>query len=96
MEAQQEMIRDLDVEEREEIFINLAQALQGTAREAWAEGNRHFAMLSNNMAEAIRTNADELARDDPDGAERVLKQAKAMISQFNAQHPYRMLSMAVH
>jgi hypothetical protein len=37
---------------------------EGTARQAFVEGDRRFAVLSANMAEAIRINADELARDD--------------------------------
>lgn len=36
--------------------------------------------MSANMAKAIRVNADELARDNPEAAERVLQQACAMIS----------------
>ena len=38
----------------------------------------------------------ELARDDLRNAERVLQQATSMLSQFNAVHPYRMVSIAVH
>jgi hypothetical protein len=48
------------------------------------------------MAEAIRINADELARDDPRNAERVLQQATAMIAQFKAVNPYPLVSMALH
>ncbi|WP_404947035.1 hypothetical protein [Rhizobium terrae] len=89
-------IRDLSVDEREEIFVNLAEELEGTAREALAEGNQHFAALSSNMAEAIRINAGVLVHEDLDAAEQVLQQANAMISQFNAAHPYRMISTAIH
>ncbi|MBY4609112.1 hypothetical protein K6M90_15795 [Rhizobium sp. 9T] len=96
MEEKTNIIKDLTIEEREEIFVDIARTLEDTAREALVEGNMHFAVLSNNMAEAIRVNADELARDDPENAERVLLQATAMISQFEAVHPYRMVSMAVH
>ncbi|RUM03961.1 hypothetical protein [Rhizobium chutanense] len=96
MEEITSLIRDLSIEEREEIFVDIARMLECTAREALVEGNMHFAAISNDMAEAIRINADELARDDPDNAELVLQQATAMISQFEAVHPYRMVSMAVH
>ncbi|MBX5181753.1 hypothetical protein HJB88_03710 [Rhizobium sp. NZLR5] len=96
MEEKTNIIKDLSIEEREEIFVDIARTLKDTAREALVEGDAQFAELSINMAEAIRVNADELARDDPENAERVLLQATAMISQFEAVHPYRMVSMAVH
>ncbi|MCK8778812.1 hypothetical protein M0654_02340 [Rhizobium sp. NTR19] len=96
MEHVHKSIRDLSVDEREEIFVSIAQVLEGTAREAFAEGNRHFAAISSNMAEAIRVNADELARDNLDAAEQVLQQAAAVITQFKAAHPYPMISTAVH
>lgn len=96
MEEKIKIIKDLSIEERKEVFVDVARVLEGTAHEAYVEGNRHFAALSANMAQAIRVNADELARDDVQNAERVLLQAAAMISQFNAVHPYRMVSKAVH
>jgi hypothetical protein len=96
MEEKTNIIKDLSIEEREEIFVDIARTLEDTAREALVEGDAQFAELSINIAEAIRVNADELARDDPENAERVLLQATAMISQFEAVHPYRMVSMAVH
>jgi hypothetical protein len=96
MEEKIKIIKDLSVEEREEVFVDIARVLDGTAYEAFAHGDRRFAALSANMAEAIRINADELAREDPQQAERVLQQAATMISQFNAVHPYRMLSRALH
>ncbi|QKK32942.1 hypothetical protein FE844_025280 (plasmid) [Rhizobium indicum] len=96
MEEKSNLIKDLSIEEREEIFVDIARTLEDTAREAFVEGNTHFAAISNNMAEAIRGNADELARDDLENAELVFQQATAMISQFEAMHPYRMMSMAVH
>ncbi|GAC1043392.1 hypothetical protein [Rhizobium sp. No.120] len=96
MEERTKTIEDLSVEEREEILIDVAKTLEGNAREAFVEGNKQFAILSTNMAEAIRVNADQLARDDPENAERLLQQAVAMISQFNATHPYRLVSTAVH
>ncbi|MBB3965766.1 hypothetical protein [Rhizobium metallidurans] len=96
MEEKIKIIKDLSIEEREEVFADIARVLEGTAREAFVEGNRHFAALSANMAQAIRVNADELARDEMANAERVLLQATAVISQFNAAHPYRMMSHAIH
>lgn len=96
MEEKIQMMKDLSIEEREEVFADIARVLEGTAHEAYVEGNRHFAALSANMAQAIRVNADELARDDVQNAERVLLQASTMISQFNAVHPYRIVSKAVH
>ncbi|MBP2448136.1 hypothetical protein [Rhizobium leguminosarum] len=96
MEEKTNIIKDLSIEEREEVFVDIARTLEDTAREALVEGDAQFAEISINMAEAIRVNADELARDDPENAERVLLQATAMISQFEAVHPYRMVSMAVH
>ncbi|MBY5829749.1 hypothetical protein ELI13_25755 (plasmid) [Rhizobium ruizarguesonis] len=96
MEEKTNIIKDLSIEEREEILVDIARTLEETAREAYVEGNTQFAALSNNMAETIRVNADELARDDPENAELVFQQATAMISQFEAVHPYRMVSMAVH
>ena len=96
MDTKQKTIRDLSVDEREEIFVGIADTLDETAREALVEGNKQFATLSSDMAEAIRVDADELAREDIDLAERVLQEAAAMIAQFNAAHPYRMVSTAVH
>ncbi len=96
MEEKIKIIKDLSIEEREEVFADIARVLEGTAREAFVEGNRQFAALSANMAQAIRVNADELARDEIAKAEQVLLQATAMISQFNAAHPYRMMSHAIH
>jgi hypothetical protein len=96
MEEKINMIKDLDVEEREEVFVDVARAIENTARDALIEGHRHFAAMSTNMAEAIRVNADELARDDLRNAERVLQQATAMIAQFKAVHPYPLVSKALH
>ena len=76
--------------------MDVAKVLESTAREALFEGQRNFAVLSTNMADAIRVHADELARDDPQNAERVLQQATTMISQFKAAHPHRVVSHAVH
>lgn len=96
MEEKIELTKALSVEEREEILVDVARILEGTAREALFEGDRQFATLSINMAEAIRLNADELARDDLQNAERILQQATAMISQFKAVHPHRIVSTARH
>jgi len=95
MEEKIKIIEDLSIEEREEVFADIAHVVEVAAREAYVEGNRHFDALSANMAQAIFINADELARDDVRKAERVL-QATAMISQFKAVHPYRMVSHARH
>jgi ABC-type Zn uptake system ZnuABC Zn-binding protein ZnuA len=96
MEEKIKTIKDLDVEEREEVFVDIARALESTARDAFIEGHRHFALMSTNMAEAIRLNADELARDDPQNSGRVLQQATAMIAQFKAVHPYPLVSKSMH
>jgi hypothetical protein len=89
-------IEKLSVEEREEVLVDVANVLEITARDALFAGNPNFALLSTNMAEAIRVHADMLARDDVQSAERVLQQATAMINQFKAAHPYRVVSHAVH
>jgi hypothetical protein len=96
MEEKINIGNDLSIEEREEVFVDVARVLERTAREAFVEGNKHFAALSANMAQALRINADELSRDDAQNAERVLQQATAMIAQFKAVHPYPLVSMAVH
>lgn len=96
MEEGTNRIKDLDIEEREEFFVDIARALEHAARDAFIEGHRHFAAMSTSMAEAIRINADELARDDLNYAEHVLQQATAMIAQFKAVQPYPLVSMAIH
>jgi len=96
MEENINTIKDLDVEEREEVFVDIGRALENTARDAFIEGHRQFAAMSTNMAEAIRINADELARDDLRNSERVLQQATPMIAQFKAVHPYPLVSKSVH
>lgn len=96
MEEKITIIKDLSIEEREEAFVDIARILEDAAREAFVEGNRSFAAISTNMAEAIRVNADELARDNPQNTERVLHQAVAMIAQFKAMHPYPMVSCSIH
>jgi len=92
----QKSIADLSVEEREEILIDVASILEHTARDAIFAGNPDFALMSNNMAEAIRLHADELARENIENAGRVLQQANSMISKFRAAHPHRVVSHAMH
>jgi SHS2 domain-containing protein len=96
MEDKARTIEELSVEEREEILIDIARILENTAFEAVIEGEKQFAVMTNNMAEAIRVHSDELARNDLENAERLLQEATAMIDQFNAAHPYRIVSRAVH
>ena len=96
MEKNAGNIEELTIEEREEILVDVAEILESTARDALFVGNPNFAQISNNMAEAIRVHADELARDDVENAERVLNQATAMISQFRAAHPHRVVSHTMH
>ncbi|EPE97057.1 hypothetical protein [Rhizobium grahamii] len=89
-------MRALSVEEREEIFIDIARQLDRTALESMVEGNRKFAMVSKNMADAIFISADELARDDSHTPVHVMKQARELVRQFEAVHPHRMRSHAIH
>jgi hypothetical protein len=96
MEKNAGSIEDLTIEEREEILVDVAKILESTARDALFVGNPNFAQMSTNMAEVIRIHADELARDDVENAERVLQQATAMISQFRAVHPHRIISHTMH
>ena len=96
MEENINIIRNASVSEREEIIIDFARWLETASQEALVYGEGRFAAPSANMAEAIRVNADELAREKPETAERILQQACAMISQFKAAYPHRMLSRSVH
>ncbi|MBX4862785.1 hypothetical protein G9X64_01450 [Rhizobium sophorae] len=96
MEENINIISSASIPEREEIIVDFARWLETASQEALVYGERRFAALSANMAEAIRVNADELARDPPETAERVLQQACAMISQFKAAYPHRVLSRSVH
>ncbi len=89
-------IQNMTIEEREEVFVDIARILDRTALEAMVEGNQRFAIFSMNMAEAIRLNADELARDDLLHAEKVMKQATDLVRQFKAIHPYGMQSHSIH
>ena len=96
MEQNIEIMRNASVPEREEIIIDFARWLETTAQEALVYGEGRFALTSANLARAIRVNADDLARDTPETAARLLQQACAMISQFKATYPYRVLSRSIH
>lgn len=96
MEETINIIRSASIPEREEIIVDFARWLETASQEAQVYGEGRFALMSANMAEAIRINADELARDNPETTARVLQQACAMISQFKAAYPHRVLSRAVH
>jgi hypothetical protein len=89
-------VETLTAEEREDLLVGLATALEGAAREAFVEGNQHFAALSQGMAEAIRVNADELAYEDVDNARRVAGQASELLSKFRAEYPHRIVSYALN
>ncbi|KAB0459053.1 MULTISPECIES: hypothetical protein [Agrobacterium] len=96
MEENIRIIKSASIPEREEIITDFARWLETTSQDALVYGEGRFAVMSANMAQAIRTNADELARDNPETTERVLQQACAMISQFKAAYPHRVLSRSVH
>jgi hypothetical protein len=96
MEENIKILKNVGVAEREEIIVDFARWLETAAREALAFGEGRFARMSASMAEAMRVNADELARDKPEAAERVLQQAYAMITQFKATYPHRVISRSVH
>lgn len=96
MEENIKIIKDASVAEREEIIVDFARWLETASQEALLHGEGRFALLSANMAEAIRINADELARERPETTERVLQRACAMISQFKAAYPHRVFSRLVH
>jgi hypothetical protein len=96
MEENIRIIKSASIPEREEIITDFARWLETASQDALVYGEGRFAVMSANMAQAIRINADELARDNPETTERVLKQACAMISQFKAAYPHRVLSRSVH
>jgi hypothetical protein len=96
MEENINIIKSASIAEREEIIVDFARWLETASREALVYGEGRFAALSANMAEAIRVNADELARDKPETTERVLQQACTMITQFKSAYPFRVLSRSVH
>lgn len=96
MEESINIIKSASIPEKEEIIVDFARWLEIASQEALVYGEGRFAVLSANMAEAIRVNADELARDNPEMTERVLQQACAMITQFKAAYPHRVISRSVH
>jgi hypothetical protein len=96
MEENISIIKSVGVDEREEIIVDFARWLETAANEALVYGEGKFAMMSASMAEAMRVHADELARDKPEAAERVLQQACTMMAQFKAAYPHRVISRSVH
>ena len=96
MEENISIIKNVGVDEREEIIVDFARWLETASKEALVYGEGKFAKMSASMAEAMRVNADELARDNPEKAERVLQQASAMMAQFKAAYPHRVISRSVH
>jgi hypothetical protein len=96
MEENIKVIKVASIPEREEIIVDFARWLETASQDALVYGEGRFAVMSANMAQAIRINADELARDNPEATERVLQQACAMISKFKAAYPHRVLSRSVH
>lgn len=89
-------IETLSIEEREELLVGLAVALEGIAKEAFVEGNKHFAAVSQGMADAIRVNADEWANEDVSNAGFAAEQASEMVSKFRAEHPHRIVTYALN
>jgi len=96
MEENINLIKSVGIAEREEIIVDFARWLESAAQEAVVFGEGRFAIMSASMAEAMRVNADELARDKPEAAERVLQQAYAMMAQFKAAYPHRVISRSIH
>jgi len=96
MEKTINILKSANIAEREEIIVDFARWLETASQEALVYGEGRFATMSASMAEAMRVNADELARDDPEKAERVLQQASAMMAQFKAAYPHRVISRSVH
>ena len=89
-------IGTLSVGERQELLVGLATALEGVAKEAFVEGNKHFAAVSQGMADAIRVNADEWAHEDVENAGLAAEQASQVLSKFRAEHPHRIVSYALN
>ena len=96
MEENINSIRSASIPEREEIIVDFARWLETASQDALVYGEGRFAVMSANVAQAIRLNADELARDHPETTERVLHQACAMLAQFKTAYPHRVLSRSVH
>lgn len=86
-------IETLSVHEREDLLVGLAIALEGVAKEALVEGNKHFAAVSQGMADAIRVNADDWAREDVENAGFAAQQASEMLSRFRVEHPHRVVDL---
>ena len=63
MEETIKIIKDASIAEREEIIVDFARWLETASQDALVYGEGRFAVMSANMAEAIRINADELARN---------------------------------
>jgi hypothetical protein len=96
MEENINIIKSVGIDEREEIIVDFARWLETASKEALVYGEGKFAMASASMAGAMRVNADELARDNPEKTERVLQQASAMMAQFKAAYPNRVISRSLH
>ncbi|SFB61836.1 hypothetical protein SAMN03159496_05920 [Rhizobium sp. NFR07] len=65
MEENINIINSAGIDEREEIIVDFARWLEAASQDALVYGEDRFAMMSASMAEAMRVNADELARDNP-------------------------------
>ncbi len=89
-------IETLSVREREDLLVGLAIALEGVAKEALVEGNKHFAAVSQGMADAIRVNADDWAREDVENAGFAAQQASEMLSRFRVEHPHRVVTYTLN
>jgi len=96
MEENISTIKSAGIDERKEIIVDFARWLETASKEALVYGEGKFAMMSASMAEAMRVNADELPRDKPEKAERVLQQAYSMMAQFKAAYHHRVISRCVH
>jgi hypothetical protein len=81
------VISGLNVEEREEVFLDIAKDLERTAMEALFEGNLKIAQFFKNVAEAMFVKADEFAREDVQAAHHVLSQATNLHRQFEHGPP---------
>ncbi len=64
MEENINIIKSVGIDQREEIIVDFARWLETASQEALVYGEDRFAMMSASMAEAMRVNADELARDN--------------------------------
>lgn len=96
MEENINIIKSVSASEREKIIVDFARWLEVASQEALIFGEGRFALMSASMAEAMRVNANELAREDPEKAEHLLRQASEMMAQFKSAYPYRVVSRAVH